>query len=122
MITGFEMKSLRKIMNIHYSQHMTNQAVRQRVQVATNQSYKELMTAIFKRQLRWYGHTIRKNSNNFAKLSFLGLVNGNRSRGRPRATWCNILLKEANLSRHEARLLAADRTHWKYFISRSNLT
>ena len=52
---------------------------------------------ILRRQLKWLGHVIRRNPDELSKIAMLGLVEGNRTRGRPQDTWLELLLKEASL-------------------------
>ena len=118
ILNGFEMKSYRKILCIKFTQKITNEEVKQRIDIACNTKTKSVIKTITERQLRWYGHTIRRGSNNLSKLSLLGLVSGNPARGRPRQSWTDQLLKEVNLTRSEARQLASNRNLWSAFISR----
>ena len=110
---GFEMKCLRKIMNIHFHQHVTNEEVIRRIDRALNRRHIPLKKVILKRQLQWLGHIVRKDPDELTKLTLFGLVEGNRGRGRHRDTWLRLLLKEARLTRMEARTMALDRAKWR---------
>ena len=54
-INALEMRCFRKILNISYTAHITNEAVRNKISAVIG-SYEELLTSIKKRKLRWYGH------------------------------------------------------------------
>ena len=114
-MNAFEMKCLRKILNINYQQHITNEEVVRRIR-AIHTTFVSLRKTIIKRQLQWLGHVIRKSPDELTKVALFGLVEGSRPRGRPRDTWLNLLLKEADLTRAQARERACDRLKWKEFI------
>ena len=53
-IKSFEMKCFRKILNITFRDHITNETVRQRI-VETIGHKEDLLTQVKKRKLRWNG-------------------------------------------------------------------
>ena len=114
-LKGFEFKCLRKILKINFTQRIPNHEVLRRIRSATN--YDLLIPTILKRQLRWYGHVMRRDSEDLTKLTLCGLVSGDRSIGRPRATWCAEMLRLANISRTNARNLCINRANWNNFIN-----
>ena len=52
---AFEMRCYRRLLNIWYKDHVTNEEVRRKVQAAIGE-YDELLTLIKKRKLRWFGY------------------------------------------------------------------
>ena len=52
-VNGFDSRALRRIENIHWSQHVTNQELRERTQQPPASIYAT------KKRLRWYGHVQR---------------------------------------------------------------
>ena len=73
---ALEMRSYRRLLNIFYKDHVTNEAARNRIQSAIG-VHDDLLTMVKKRKLRWYGH-----------ISFLqGTVKGARRRGRQKKRW-----------------------------------
>ena len=52
---AFEMRCYRRLLNISYKDHVTNEEVRRKIQAAIGE-YDELLTLIKKRKLRWFGH------------------------------------------------------------------
>ena len=50
----FEMRYYRRLLNISYKDHVTNEEVRRKIQAATGE-YDEFLTLVKKRKLRWFG-------------------------------------------------------------------
>ena len=59
-IKALEMRYYRRLLNISYKDHVTNEEVRNRIQNATG-VYDDLLTMVRKRKLRWYGHISRSS-------------------------------------------------------------
>ena len=76
---AFEMRCYRRLLNISYKDHVTNEEVRRKIQAAIGE-YDELLTLVKKRKLRWFGHVSR--SSGLAKTILQGTVKGKRKRGR----------------------------------------
>ena len=55
---AFEMRCYRRLFNISYKDHVTNEEVRRKIQAAIGE-YDELLTLVKKRKLRWFGHLSR---------------------------------------------------------------
>ena len=51
---AFEMRCYRRLLNISYMDHVTNEEVRRKIQTAIG-VYDELLTLVKKRKLRWFG-------------------------------------------------------------------
>ena len=78
-IQALEMRCYRRLLNISYKDHMTNEEVRNRIQNATG-VHNALLTMVKKRKRRWYGHISR--SSVMAKTILQGTVKGARRRRR----------------------------------------
>ena len=52
------MRCYRRLLNISYEDHITNEEVRNRIQNAVG-VHDDLITMVKKRKLRWYGHISR---------------------------------------------------------------
>ena len=52
---AFEMRCYRRLLNIWYKDHVTNEEVRRKIQAAIGE-YDELLILIKKRKLRWFGY------------------------------------------------------------------
>ena len=57
---AFEMRCFRRLLNISYKDHVTNEEVRRKIQAAIGE-YDELLTLVKKRKLRWFGHVSRSS-------------------------------------------------------------
>ena len=95
------MRCYRRLLNIAYKDHVTNEEVRNRIQNAigvhdnllhvTNEEVRNriqnaiLLTMVKKRKLRWYGHISR--SSGMAKTILQGTEKGARRRGRKKKRW-----------------------------------
>ena len=84
---AFEMRCCRRLLNISYKDHATNEVsykdhaineeVRRKSQ-ATIEEYDELLTLVKKWKLRWFGHVSR--SSGLAKTIVQGRVKGKRKK------------------------------------------
>ena len=81
---AFEMRCYRRLLNISYKDHVTNEEVSRKIQAAIGE-YDELLTLVKKRKLRWFGHVSR--SSGLAKTILQGTVKGKRKRGRQQKRW-----------------------------------
>ena len=57
---AFEMRCYRRLLNISYKDHVTNEEVRRKIQTAIGE-YDELLTLAMKWKLRWFGHVSRSS-------------------------------------------------------------
>ena len=78
------MRCYRRLLNISYKDHVTNEEVLRKIQAAIEE-YNELLTLVKKRKLRWFGHVSR--SSGLAKTILQGTVKGKRKRGRQKKRW-----------------------------------
>ena len=74
---AFEMRRYRRILNILYKDHVTNEEVRRKI-LAAIEEYDELLTLVRKRKLRWFDHVSR--SSGLAKTILQGTLKGKRKR------------------------------------------
>ena len=81
---AFEMRCYRRLLNILYKDHVTNEEVRRQIQAATEE-YDEVLTLVKKRKLRWFGHVSRPSG--LAKTILQGTVKGQRKRGLQKKRW-----------------------------------
>ena len=108
-----EMCWLRRILGVSRLQHIRNDDIRRRTgtQVTT-------VDRIKARRLRWFGHVSRMGSDRIPYLALHTMVDGVRSRGRPRARWRDGVMediKERGLEFPEATSLTKDRDGWRKF-------
>ena len=57
---AFEMRCYRRLLNISYKDHVTNEEVRRKIQSAIEEC-DELLTLVKKRKLIWFGHVSRSS-------------------------------------------------------------
>ena len=116
-IQSLEMRCYRRILNISYKDHITNEEVRSQVRALVG-PYEELLTTVKKRKLRWYGHVSR--SSGLAKTILQGTVNGTRRRGRQRKRWEDNVKEWTGLSFAASQRAVEDRTKWKEIVIKSS--
>ena len=78
-IQALEMRCYRRLLNISYKDHVTNEEVRNRIQKAIG-VHDDLLTMVQKRKHRWFGHISR--SSGMVKIILQGTVKGTIKRGR----------------------------------------
>ena len=69
------MRCYRRLLNISYKDHVTNEEVRRKIQAAIG-DYDEILTLIKNRKLRWFVYVSR--SSGLAKTTLQGTVKGIR--------------------------------------------
>ena len=57
---ALEMRCYRRLLNISFKDHVSNEEVRRKIQAAIGE-YNELLTLVRKRKLRWSGHVSRSS-------------------------------------------------------------
>ena len=75
---AFEMRCYRRLLNILYKDHVTNEEVCRKIQAAIGE-YDKLLTLVKKQKVRWFGHISR--SSGLAKTILQSKVKGKRKRG-----------------------------------------
>ena len=71
-------------MNVSYTDHVTNEDVRRKIQAGTGK-YNELLTLVKKRKLMWFCRI--SSSSGLAKTILQGTMQGKRKRGRQKKRW-----------------------------------
>ena len=117
-ISALEMRCYRKIMNISYIDHITNNAIRERVTQAIG-THDDLLTVVKKRKLIWYGHTSR--SNGMSKTILQDTTNGKRRRGRQRKRWEDNIREWTGLTFAESQRISQNRNEWKAIVNQISL-
>ena len=114
-IQALEMRCYRRLLNISYKDHVTNEEVRNRIQNATG-VHDDLLTMVKKRKLRWYGHISRASS--MAKTILQGTVKGARRRGRQKKRWEDNIKEWTGMGFGDSLRAAEDREGWKVLLQR----
>jgi len=66
-------------------------------------------------RLRWYGHVLRKEDDDWVKKCMEYEVEGPRPRGRPKRTWREVVEKECQTRKLNTKD-AMDRSKWRKLI------
>ena len=109
-ITALEMRCYRKILDISYKDHVTNQSVRAMVNEACG-PLDDLLAIVKQRKLKWYGHVTR--SSGLAKTILQGTVRGSRKRGRQKKRWEDNIREWTGLDFATSQRAAANRSSWR---------
>ena len=121
-LQAFYMRNLRRILGVHWFDHVTNVTVKQRTRL------EDIEPRIRRRRLALFGHVVRMNPGVPAHDALRVALDSRygrpldpawrRPRGRPRTTWAEQLrrdLGDKNLD--EAWCLAKDRERWREFAT-----
>ena len=115
---AFEMRCYRRLLNISYKDHVTNEEVRRKIQAAIGE-YDELLTLVKKRKLRWFGHVSR--SSGLAKTILQGTVKGKRKRGRQKKRWEDNIKEWTGMDFASSTRAAENRSRWKGIVANSSV-
>ena len=108
-----EMRCYRRLLNISYKDHVTNEEVRNGIQ-NTIGVHDDLLTMVKKRKLRWYGHISR--SSGMAKTILQGTVKGARRRGRQKKRWEDNIKEWMGMGFGDSLRAAEDKEGWKGIV------
>ena len=113
-VRRFESGCLRKILNIRWSDYVSEDELRRR----TGQP--SVIGIIKRRRWRWYGHVLRMPPSRLPKQANSWTPVGRRRVGRPKDTWRRTVAREArekNLDQENMMALAEDRSAWRDLIA-----
>ena len=105
-ITAFEMWTYRRMLKISWVERKTNKEVLDRMAVTP-----QLERMVKTRKLKYFGHIVRHDSPQKQLLE--GMVEGRRSRGRPRISWFSNVVNWTGMTTEEAKRCAQDRDRWR---------
>ena len=107
----FQSKCLRRILQIKWQDHVSNEDVMKRANV------KEISRVVKERRWKFIGHTLRKEQGNDCVTAMTWAPEGKRKRGRPRETWRKTVEKERKnvgwTTWNQVRTIAMDRKKWR---------
>ena len=115
---AFEMRCYRRLLNISYKDHISNEEVRRKIQTAIGE-YDELLTLVKKRKLRWFGHVSR--SSGLAKTILQGTVKGKRKRGRQKKRWEDNIKEWTRMDFASSTRAAENMSRWKGIVANSSV-
>ena len=116
-IQTLEMRCYRRLLNISYKDHLTNEELRNRMQNAIR-VHDDLLTMVKKRKLRWYGHISR--SSGMSKTILQGTLKGARSRGRQKKRWEDNIKEWTGMGFGDTLRAAEGREGWKGIVANVN--
>ena len=113
-LDAFEMRLLRRMLNIRWDDFVRNDDIRRRL----NQI--PVSIKIKKGRLKWFGHVERMDEGRGPRRALGAEMHGRRPLGRPRTRWLDVLARDLegtvdNLE--EAREAAQDRGRWREIVS-----
>ena len=109
------MYAWRSLLGIHWAQRRTNASVL--LDMGPHRGG-DLLQFINTMQLRYFGHVARRDNNNLEKNCMLGMMEGDRRRGRPRMRWTDgIKTLTGKRTLHEAIFNAQRRDVWNVVIA-----
>ena len=117
-IQALEMRCCRRLLNISYKDHVTNEEVHNRIQNAIG-VHDDLLTMVKKRKLRWYGHISR--SSGMAKTILQRTVKGARRRGRQKNRWEDNIKEWTGMGFGDSLRAAEDMEGWKGIVATSSM-
>ena len=107
-INAFELWCYRRMLQISWKAHKTNEYVLSKVTTV-----KSLVNIINKRKLDYFGHISRRDNNNLEKGIMNGAIEGRRRRGRPKLRWVDGVKRMTGGTIQEEAELAGNREEWK---------
>ena len=112
------MRCYRRLSNISYKDHVTNEEVRRKIQTAIGK-YDERLNLAKKQKLRWFGHVSR--SSGLAKSILQGTVKIKRNRSRQKKRWEDIIKEWTGMDFASSTRAAENRTRWKGINANSSV-
>ena len=108
----FEMRCNRRLLNVSYKDHVTNEEVRRKIQAAIEECGELLL--VKKREFRWFGHASRLPG--LAKTILQCTVKGKRKRGRQKKRWEDIIKEWTGMYFASSTRAAKNRTDGEGFF------
>ena len=110
----FESNCLRRIMNIRWYEHITEEEVRRRSGPSS------VVMRMRIQRWRYYGHVLRMGEERLPKQVLSWTPEGSRRRGRPKETWRRTMQRDIRTNElidEDIESLAVNRGEWRRFIA-----
>ena len=104
-----EMRIVRWMCGMKVQDRLPSKGLRERLELD------DIISVLQQNSLRWYGHVLRKEYNDWVKKCVEYEVEGARPRGRPKRTWTEVVQKDCQ-ARKLNREDAMDRIRWRKLI------
>ena len=118
-INSMEMKCYRRLLNISYRDHVTNDSVKQKITDVIG-PHMDLISIVKNRKMRWFGHVTRSKSLGLANTITHGSIEGARKPGRPKKNWLQNIKDWTGKSLTSAVSDARDRKEWRRSVTSTN--
>jgi hypothetical protein len=116
-VLAFERKCYRKILRIGWTQKINNDEVYKRVDMTEN-----LMQKIIQRKLKLFGHICRMKDDRKIKTLMFGIMEGNKTRGRPHREWTDDIVDWCGEDLQHLGHAAQDRLNWRNIVKKASDT
>jgi len=110
-INAFEMKCLRRVLRVAWTEKRTNEWVLKKAGVD-----RMLLSNIKERKMGYYGHIIRKKGNCLEKDLIQGTMPGGRGRGRPSMKWMDNIRDWTGMTMEQIMRSTEDRQEWRRIV------
>ena len=117
-IQAMEMRCYRKILQISYKDHVTNEEVRAKIQQVI-EPHEDLLTIVKRRKLQWYGHVSR--SSGLAKTILQGTVKGGRRQGGQRKRREDNIREWTGLEFGKSQRAVENSEKWRKLVGKSSV-
>ena len=94
-----EMRMVRRMCNVKVKDRVPSKELRERLGIDN------IILILQQIRLRWYGHVLRKEDNDWVKICMEYEVEGSRPRGRPKRTWTEVVQKDCQARNLNKRML-----------------
>ena len=111
-LLAFEMWGLRKMLKIPWRDFVSNAEVLERAKCK-----RQLMTAIMKRKVAFFGHLQRGSLYEFPRLILEGKIPRKRAPGRQRRKWLDDVKEWTKLSYTKLKAVSQDRKNFLHLTS-----
>ena len=115
---AFEMRCYRRLLNISYKDHVTNEEVRRKIQAAIRE-YDELLTLVRKKETKMVWLCFKVFC--LAKKFLQGTVKGKRKRGRRKKRWEDNIKEWTGIDFASSTRAAENRTRWRGVVANSSV-
>ena len=112
-IQALEMRCYRNIPHTSYKDHVTNEEVRAKIQLAIG-PHEDLLTIVKRCKLQWYSHVSR--SSGLAKTILQSTVKGGRRQGRQRKRWEDNIREWTGLEFGKSQRAVENRGKWRKLV------
>jgi len=111
-INAFEMKNLRKLLRVRWTEKKkTNEWVLDKAG-----THRQLLANLKAGKMTYFGHILRKNDVCLEKDLIQGTLPGGRRRGKPRTSWIGNLTSWTTMNMDEMLQSTEDRTGWRQLV------